>query len=211
MVIELSLSPSTAIVITDASIKNNIAISILHMHIANSSLIKTLYHVVFATSTEAKFFAIRYGISQASNKKYISKIIIITGSIYATKKILDLSSYSFQASTVAILSNLCQFFTNNQSNLIEFWECPSCLNWNLHKTVDKNSKAFNPLPVYSCKTSWDYSSKIECNDILNTWKITFQALDGKGRQFLNLLDDNFNIIEPSYAKGGLLWFNTWSV
>jgi len=107
MVIESSLSPSTAIVITDASIKNNIAISILYMHIANSSLIKTLHHMVFVTSTEAKFFVIRCGISQASNKKYISKIIIITDSIYAAKKIFDSSSYSFQASVVAILSNLC--------------------------------------------------------------------------------------------------------
>ena len=33
--------------------------------------------------------------------------------------------------------------------------------------------------------------------------MTFQALDGKERQFLNLLDDNFNVIEPSYAKRGL--------
>jgi len=50
--------------------------------------------------------------------------------------------------------------------------------------------------------SWDYSRKIECNDILNTWKITFQASDGKERQFLDLLDDNFNIIELSYSKEG---------
>ena len=47
---------------------------------------------------------------------------------------------------------------------------------------------------------WDYSRKIKCDNILNTWKMTFQASDGKGRQFLNLLDDNFNVIEPSYAK-----------
>ena len=30
----------------------------------------------------------------------------------------------------------------------------------------------------------------------------FQASDLKGKQFLNLLDDNNNIIKPSYAKGG---------
>jgi len=30
----------------------------------------------------------------------------------------------------------------------------------------------------------------------------FQALDSKGRQFFNLLDDNFNVIESSYAKEG---------
>ena len=32
--------------------------------------------------------------------------------------------------------------------------------------------------------------------------MTFQALDGKRNQFLNLLDDNFNIIRPFYAKEG---------
>ena len=32
--------------------------------------------------------------------------------------------------------------------------------------------------------------------------MTFQASDLKGRQFLNLLDVDFNIIELCYAKGG---------
>jgi len=32
--------------------------------------------------------------------------------------------------------------------------------------------------------------------------MTFQASDGKGHHFLNLLNDNFNKIEPLYAKGG---------
>jgi len=44
---------------------------------------------------------------------------------------------------------------------------------------------------------------------LNIWKITFQALDLKGKQFLDLLDDNNNIIEPSYAKGGS-WLKVFS-
>ena len=32
--------------------------------------------------------------------------------------------------------------------------------------------------------------------------MTFQASDGKRKQFLNLLDDNSNDIEPSYVKDG---------
>ena len=32
--------------------------------------------------------------------------------------------------------------------------------------------------------------------------MTFQASDLKGRQFLNLLDEDFNIIKPCYTKGG---------
>jgi len=37
----------------------------------------------------------------------------------------------------------------------------------------------------------------------------FQALDGKGRQFLNLVDNNLNIIEPAYTKGGP-WLQVFS-
>ena len=32
--------------------------------------------------------------------------------------------------------------------------------------------------------------------------MTFQASDGKGNYFMDLLDDDFNTIEPSYSKGG---------
>ena len=64
------------------------------------------------------------------------------------------------------------------------------------------------MPVYLCKTSWDFSRKSKCNDILRIWKMTFQALEGKRNYFLDLLDVNFNVIKPSYVKGGpwLQWF-----
>ena len=41
-----------------------------------------------------------------------------------------------------------------------------------------------------------------CDNIINQWKMMFQASDGKGRQFLDLVDDNLNIIKPVYTKGG---------
>ena len=202
MIIESSNSPSTAIVVTDASIKNNIAISILHIHTYNNPIVKTIYHVVHITSTKAELFAIRCSINQASNHNGISKIIIITSSIHAAKKIFDFSLHPFQIHSVAILAELWKFFLWHQDNSIKFWECSSHLNWFLHKTVNKESKAFNPSPLFSCKTLWDFSKKRECDNILNTWKMTFQASDLKGKQFLDLLNDDNNIIEPSYAKEG---------
>ena len=39
--------------------------------------------------------------------------------------------------------------------------------------------------------------------------MTFQALDLKGKQFLDLLDENNNIIEPFYAKEGS-WLKIFS-
>jgi len=59
MVLQSSSSPSTAIIVTDASIKNDIAIFILHIHLVDHPLTKTVHHVAFVTSTEAELFAIR--------------------------------------------------------------------------------------------------------------------------------------------------------
>ena len=69
--------------------------------------------------------------------------------------------------------------------------------------VNKETKKFNLSLLLPCKSSWDFSQKNEYNKIINLWKMTFQASDNKGRNFLELLDDNLNIIEPSYSKGGL--------
>ena len=173
MVIEASSSQSIAIVISDTNIKNDIATSILHMHISNQLLIKTLHYAAFVTSTEAKLFAIRCGINQATSNNNVFKIIVITDSIHAAKRIFDLSFHLLQIQSMAILGDLYYFFSNDLNNSIEFWKCPSCLNWHLHKAVDLETKAFNLTPAYSYKTLWDYSKKSECNNISNTWKMTF--------------------------------------
>ena len=127
MVLQSSSSPSTAIIVTDASIKNNIATSILHIHLVNWPLTKTVHHVAFVTSTEAELFTIRCGINQACNKKNISRVVVITNSIHAVKKIFDSKSHPYQIHTTAILSELYRFFNISQENSIEFWEYPSHL------------------------------------------------------------------------------------
>jgi len=202
MTLWISSSPSTAFVITNASIKDNIATSISYVHSANQPLIKTVHHAVFVTSTEAELFTIRCSINQACIKENMSKIIVITDSIQAAKKIFDSKSHPFQSYTMAILNELWNFFIKDRENSIEFWECSSHLKWRFHKDIDKDSKSFNLTPSYPSKTSWDYYKKLDSDDIIKQWKMTFQASDGKGKHFLNLLDNNFDTIEPAYTKGG---------
>ena len=173
-----------------------------HIHIANRSLIKTVHYASYMTSTKAELFAIRCGINQACSNDIVSKIIVVTDSIHATKKIFNSESHPFQLHSAAILSKLRRFFNSNCNNSIEFWECPSCLKWGLHHNINKDSKSFHPTPSYPIKISWDYCKKIDSDNIINHWKITFKASDGKGNNFLDLLDDDFNPIEPSYTKGG---------
>ena len=173
MVLESSSSPSTAIIVSNVSIKNNVATSILHMHINNKTLIKMIHHMVHITSTKAELFAIRCSINQATNFDNVSKIIVVTNSIHVVRKFFELSVHPYQVQSAAILSDLCNFFKCHGNNSIEFWECPSCLKWHLYKEVDKETKIFNLTPLYLCKTSWDFSKKSESNDILKVWKMTF--------------------------------------
>ena len=119
MVLHNSSLSHTALVITDASIKNNITTSILHVHIVNHPLTKTVHHASFMTSTEAELFAIRCGINQACSNDIVFKIIIVTDSIHTAKKIFDSESHSYQLHTAAILCELWGFFNSNHNNSIE--------------------------------------------------------------------------------------------
>jgi len=202
MTLRCSSDPHTALVITNASIKKDIATSISHIHSFNRLIIKIVHHASFVTSTEAELFAIRYSINQASAIDNASKIVIVTDSIHVAKRIFDCDAHPYQIHSAAILKELQSFFSAHESNSIEFWECPSKLRWKLHSEVDKDSKSFSISPSYPSKTSWDFCKKSDCDELIKLWKMTFQASDRKGNHFLDLLDDDLNVIEPSYSKGG---------
>ena len=95
LALESSSSSSTAIIASDASIKNDIAISILYTYTYNRPIIKMIHHAVHVTSTEAELFAIRYSINQALNLDNVSKVIVITDSIHMARKIFKPSIYLY--------------------------------------------------------------------------------------------------------------------
>ena len=167
MMLHSSSSPHTAIIVTNASVKNDIATLVSHIHIHDHPLIKMVHHVAFITSTEVELFAMRCSISQACSKENISKIIVVANSIHVAKKIFDDKTYPYQIYTTAILSEFWQFFTTGQGNSIEFWECPSQLKWRLHRSVDKDSKSFNLQPILPSKVFWDYCKKFDSDNITN--------------------------------------------
>jgi len=95
LAIESLNNPSHALVIMDASIKNNIATLISHIYIHNKPITKTLHYMVNVTSTEAELFAIRCDINQTTTSSSISKIIVVTDSIHTAEKNFDLSSHPY--------------------------------------------------------------------------------------------------------------------
>jgi len=83
------------IVVTNISIKNQVAISIAHIHSNNNLVIKTIHHVVNVMSTESKLFAIICGINQATHLSHMNQIVVITDSIHVTKRIFNSSLYLY--------------------------------------------------------------------------------------------------------------------
>ena len=57
-----SSDSSYTLVVTNASIKNNVATSVAHIHVYDKPVIKTIHYTVNVTSIEAKLFVIRYSI-----------------------------------------------------------------------------------------------------------------------------------------------------
>jgi len=70
LALSLLENPSHALIITDTSVKNNVATSIAHVHIHNKPVVKTLHYVVNINSTEAKLFTIKYGIFDSASHPF---------------------------------------------------------------------------------------------------------------------------------------------
>jgi len=64
IVLHATSNPKSTINISDVSIRNNIAISVVYIHLHSNSIKKISHHAVGITSTEAELFAIRCGINQ---------------------------------------------------------------------------------------------------------------------------------------------------
>ena len=66
----------------------------------------------------------------------------------------------------------------------------------------KKQKLSTQFHFFCAKYLGDFSKKSKSVAILKVWKMMFQASNLKGNQFLDLLDDDNNIIELSYVKRG---------
>ena len=203
IVIASSSDPSSYIVVSNASIKNCVATSISYIHSLDWPVVKIYHQAINISTTKAELFAIRCSINQAVSILNIKKIIVITDSLHAARRIFDLSSHPYQLQSTTISHELREFFYKDINNNVKFWDCSSKENWYLHLAVNKDSKSFVSIVYFLSMSSWNFSKKQVCNDIISQWKMTFQVSDLKEKSFLELLDGDFNSLSPSYINGGL--------
>ena len=123
--LKASSDPASFIIISDISIKNHITMSILHIYLYNKPIIKTIHQAVNITFTEAELFAIHCSINQVINVPNINYIVIIIDSLHTAKRIFDSLMHLYQVYSAAISYELQEFFSKNNNNCINFWDCSS--------------------------------------------------------------------------------------
>ena len=107
------MDSNSIVIISDTSIKNNVAISILHIHLSYNSIKKTIHHAVNITSTETELFAIRYRINQTVQIPEASHIVVITDTIHSVRCIFDSTTHSYQIQLIVIALDLRIFFNKH--------------------------------------------------------------------------------------------------
>jgi len=120
LIFKALLEPDTVIIISDASIRNNVTTSITHIHLFNNPFKKILYHAISITSIEVKLFAIRCRINQAIQIPGSSHIIIITDIFYLAQKNFDSFMHPYQLQSILISKELRVFFNSHPDSSIEF-------------------------------------------------------------------------------------------
>ena len=89
------IDPNPIVIISNMSIRNNVAMFILHIYSYTNGVKKTIHYTINVTSTEAKLFAIRCRINQAIQIPKASYIIVITDVIYSVKHIFNSTIHSY--------------------------------------------------------------------------------------------------------------------
>ena len=154
------IHPFSTIVVSDASIKNQVTTSISHIHFLNKPVIKTLHRAINITTAKTELFAIQCGINQAVANPNVKYIVVITDSLHITRKILDFSTHPYQIHSVAISMELREFFSKDSQNHIKFWNCPSKQQWVLYQLVDKETKKHGIYPIIPMQVFLGFLQKI---------------------------------------------------
>jgi len=154
-----------------------------------------------ATALDAELFAIRLGVVKATSFD-VKRIIIITDSLTAARRVVDISVYSGQAHSLAIVQALRGFFTNRPDRSIHFWDCPSKAQWSLHFLAHEDATSTKIAAGHYPATSLDALQSKSAAACLDTWRTSFARPLSQGRYFLPLKGGIKNLLQLSYAKGG---------
>ena len=121
--LEVSSSPSTLVVVTDASVipsRHMQAVSAAHIWNLGQQVLSSKTPASRITAPDAELFAIRLGIDKATSMA-IECIILITDSLGSARRAVDPFVHPRQAYSLTVCSVLRLFFFQGHGYKINFW------------------------------------------------------------------------------------------
>ena len=198
-----SSDSSTLVVVTDASVippRNMQAISAMHFWRLGEQVLLSKVSAGRTTALDTELFTVRLGVAKAVSFD-IKHIILITDSLSATRRAVDPLVHSGQAHSLAIVCALRGFFTGQPDHSIDFWDCPSNVQWSLHHLVHDNVTNTCITAGHHPATSLDTLCSKSTASCLDAWRTSFSCPSSQGCHFLPLKDGNHKSLQPSYTKG----------
>jgi len=153
------------------------------------------------TLVEAKLMVIRFGLSFALDSHDNCNITVITNSLVTARKIIESHVNSLQAVVVPLALKIKTFLSKDNHNTIQFWHCPNKAKWPRHQLIDKQAKESHDLPTFPSKSSYFFSRKKECDDILCEWQTLFLTNPNKVQLFMKLEDTKLKTIKHIHSRG----------
>ena len=87
--------------------------------------------------------------------------------------------------------------------MILFWNYSSSDKWSYYLLVNKESKWHKINPILLSKSLWEFSKKEKYDFIIYKYQIYFQISNYKKRNFLNLNNDDNQLLHPTYSKDSI--------
>ncbi|KJA13751.1 hypothetical protein HYPSUDRAFT_209278 [Hypholoma sublateritium FD-334 SS-4] len=155
-------------------------------------------------------FTLFQGDERVDSARYVSgkvpgctRIVIFADHITSAKKALDPSVHSGQGHSLAVCHALLVWFAADPLNTLEFYDCPSKAEWDVHHEVHQFLLGLPPVPGLWPRMTLHLLRKYATDRCNTEWRqLFFRNPTFAGWQFLQLLDLDNNFIKPSYLKGG---------
>ncbi|KJA13557.1 hypothetical protein HYPSUDRAFT_209437 [Hypholoma sublateritium FD-334 SS-4] len=205
---EAHAEPNTVYSTTDASIpakKKYQALTGFALFQGDEQVDSACYISGKVLAPEAELSTIRFAVVWATKVPGCTRIIIFMDHIASAKKALDPSVHSGQGHSLAVCCALLVWFAADPLNALKFYDCPSKAEWDVHHEVHQFLLGLPPVPGLRPRMTLDSLRKYATDRCNAEWcQLFFRDPTFSGRQFLQLLDLDDNLIKPSLPQRGEL-------
>jgi hypothetical protein len=187
------------------------AASVAFIERRGSDLVRIKRPAGRATAPDAELFTICLGLLRCLRLEDVETILVFTDNVASARTIVDPSTHSGQAHSLAVIRALISWLEANPLRRVQFWYVPSQARWDLHGEVHKyvTNTTGKVVVMPATRTTLNFYREKSSVQNLNWWDNMFNDPKYCGSNFLYLWGKEGKWPQPSSHKGGK-WLQAFS-